>query len=67
MNAIHPESPAADPRREVDRWLGNYSKDHRNSTNILIHWICVPLILWTAIARWPSSWNSWTVRRWPIA
>ena len=50
MNAIHPESPAADPRREVDRWLGNYSEDHRNSTNILIHWICVPLILWTAIA-----------------
>ena len=50
MNAIHPETPAADPRREVDRWLGNYSEDHRNSTNILIHWICVPLILWTAIA-----------------
>ena len=50
MNAIHPEQPAADPRREVDRWLGNYSEDHRNSTNILIHWICVPLILWTAIA-----------------
>ncbi len=49
MNAIHPETPA-DPRREVDRWLGNYSEDHRNSTNILIHWICVPLILWTAVA-----------------
>lgn len=41
---------AADPRREVDRWLGNYSEDHRNPTNITIHWICVPLILWTAIA-----------------
>jgi uncharacterized membrane protein YGL010W len=50
MNAIHPETPAADPRREVDRWLGNYAEDHRNSTNILIHWICVPLILWTAVA-----------------
>ncbi len=50
MNAIHPESEHADPRREVDRWLGNYSEDHRNSTNILIHWICVPLILWTVIA-----------------
>ena len=49
MNA-NSESPAADSRREVDRWLGNYSEDHRNSTNILIHWICVPLILWTAIA-----------------
>jgi uncharacterized membrane protein YGL010W len=45
MNAI-PD----DPRREVDRWLGNYSEDHRNPTNILVHWICVPLILWTAVA-----------------
>jgi uncharacterized membrane protein YGL010W len=48
MNAI-PDQPA-DSRREVDRWLGNYSEDHRNPTNILIHWICVPLILWTVIA-----------------
>ena len=39
-----------DTRREVDRWLGNYSEDHRNPTNITIHWICVPLILWTAVA-----------------
>jgi uncharacterized membrane protein YGL010W len=49
MNTIDPTS-SADPRREVDRWLGHYSEDHRNSTNILIHWICVPLILWTGIA-----------------
>jgi uncharacterized membrane protein YGL010W len=41
---------ATDNRREVDRWLGNYSEDHRNPTNILIHWICVPTILWTVIA-----------------
>jgi len=44
-----PNEPV-DTRREVDRWLGNYSEDHRNATNILIHWICVPLILWTVIA-----------------
>lgn len=48
MNAI--PSDRTDPRREVDRWLGNYSEDHRNPTNIVVHWICVPLILWTAIA-----------------
>jgi uncharacterized membrane protein YGL010W len=41
---------SADDRREVDRWLGNYSEDHRNPTNVLIHWICVPAILWTVIA-----------------
>ena len=48
MDAI-PTDPV-DPRREVDRWLGNYSEDHRNPINVLIHWICVPLILWTVIA-----------------
>ena len=48
MNTVSEES--IDPRREVERWLGNYSEDHRNPTNILIHWICVPLILWTVIA-----------------
>jgi uncharacterized membrane protein YGL010W len=39
-----------DPRRPVDRWLGNYSEDHRHPTNVAIHWIAVPLILWTVIA-----------------
>jgi len=48
MNAMPNDTP--DPRREVDRWLGNYSEDHRNATNIVIHWICVPLILWTGVA-----------------
>ena len=48
MNAIPDET--VDNRREVDRWLGSYSEDHRNATNILIHWVCVPLILWTVIA-----------------
>ena len=47
MNATPANS---DSRREVERWLGNYSEDHRNPTNVLIHWICVPLILWTVIA-----------------
>jgi len=45
MNAI-----PSDTRREVDRWLGNYSEDHRNPTNIMVHWVCVPLILWTVMA-----------------
>jgi len=49
MNAI-PDNAAADPRRPVDQWLGNYSEDHRNPTNVLIHWICVPLIVWTVVA-----------------
>ena len=39
-----------DARRPVDRLLGNYSDDHRNATNRVIHWICVPLIVWTVVA-----------------
>ena len=50
MNATHPEVQDIDARREVDRWIGNYSEDHRNPTNILIHWICVPLIVWSVVA-----------------
>lgn len=37
-------------RRPIDRWLGNYSEDHRNATNQVIHWLCVPVIVWTVIA-----------------
>jgi uncharacterized membrane protein YGL010W len=48
MNAIPSDHP--DTRREVDRWLGNYSEDHRNPTNIKVHWVCVPFIVWTVMA-----------------
>ncbi len=36
--------------RSVKDWFDSYSADHRNATNRLIHWICVPAILWAAIA-----------------
>lgn len=36
--------------RSAHEWFGNYSKDHQNPTNRLIHWICVPAILWAVIA-----------------
>jgi uncharacterized membrane protein YGL010W len=36
--------------RSVNEWFGNYSQDHRHPTNRLIHWICVPAILWAVIA-----------------
>ncbi|MFN7551169.1 MAG: DUF962 domain-containing protein [Pseudomonadota bacterium] len=39
-----------DTRRAVDRWLGNYSEDHRHPTNIVLHHVCVPLIMWTVVA-----------------
>jgi uncharacterized membrane protein YGL010W len=48
MNAMPQDY--VDPRRPIDRWLGNYSEDHRNATNQRIHWICVPAIVWTVVA-----------------
>lgn len=49
MNAVDP-SAVVDRRREVDRLLGNYSEDHRHPTNIAVHHVCVPLIVWTVVA-----------------
>ena len=36
--------------RPIDRWFASYSADHVNDTNQKIHYIAVPLILWTATA-----------------
>lgn len=49
------------PQRPIDRWFANYSGDHRNHANQLIHVICVPAILWSVIALlWcipaPGTW-----------
>lgn len=49
MNAVDP-AVAVDRRREVDRLLGNYSEDHRHPTNITVHHVCVPLIVWSLVA-----------------
>ncbi|HEY0181121.1 MAG TPA: Mpo1-like protein, partial [Dokdonella sp.] len=34
--------------RSVEDWFASYSADHRHPTNVVIHWICVPAILWAA-------------------
>jgi uncharacterized membrane protein YGL010W len=36
--------------RTIHDWFDSYSADHRHPVNRLIHWICVPAILWSAIA-----------------
>jgi len=36
--------------RSIHDWFASYSADHQNPVNGLIHWFCVPAILWTAIA-----------------
>ncbi|MEO5830236.1 MAG: Mpo1-like protein [Rhodanobacter sp.] len=36
--------------RTMQDWLDSYSSDHRNPTNQLLHWFCVPPIVWSVIA-----------------
>jgi uncharacterized membrane protein YGL010W len=48
---------AADPStRRVDRLLERYGEFHRNRANKAIHWVCVPLIVWSVLgALWTVS------------
>lgn len=32
--------------KTLDEWLVLYGRDHQNKTNKIIHWICVPVILY---------------------
>ena len=42
--------------RNVDRLLQRYGEYHRNAINKLIHWICVPLIVWSLLGvLWAAS------------
>jgi uncharacterized membrane protein YGL010W len=42
--------------RNVDRLLDRYGEFHRNRANKAIHWVCVPLIVWSVLgALWTVS------------
>lgn len=36
--------------QSVESLLSEYGESHRNAWNKLIHWICVPAIVWTVVA-----------------
>ena len=36
--------------RKIDELFGRYDESHRNRSNKIIHWICVPLIMWSVLA-----------------
>lgn len=36
--------------RKVDALLNEYGESHQNPINKLIHWLCVPAIVWSVIA-----------------
>jgi uncharacterized membrane protein YGL010W len=35
--------------RTADQWLDDYGDSHRNRTNKVLHWICVPVIAWCVL------------------
>ena len=36
--------------RKLDVLLDQYGETHQNPVNKAIHWVCVPLIMWSALA-----------------
>jgi uncharacterized membrane protein YGL010W len=36
--------------RTLGDWLGEYGESHRHPVNKLVHWICVPAIMWSVLA-----------------
>jgi uncharacterized membrane protein YGL010W len=42
--------------RKLDLLLEQYGETHQNPVNKAIHWVCVPLIMWSALAAlWVAS------------
>ena len=35
--------------RTINDWLNEYGESHKNETNKLIHWICVPMIVFSIL------------------
>ena len=42
-------SPTATPARKVDALLAHYGESHQHPTNELIHFVAIPLILWSIV------------------
>ncbi len=43
-------SEASTQPRQIDLLLARYEESHRHPMNEKIHWICVPVIVWTVFA-----------------
>lgn len=40
--------------RKIEDWLNEYGESHRNETNKIIHWICVPAIFFSIVGLFYS-------------
>ncbi len=47
--------------KTADQWLAEYGESHRNMTNKRIHWVCVPLIMFSVLAL------LWSIPQGPLA
>ncbi|PIV32316.1 MAG: hypothetical protein COS34_13885 [Lysobacterales bacterium CG02_land_8_20_14_3_00_62_12] len=49
--------------RAIDQLLGEYAESHRHPINKRIHWICVPLILFSTLGLlwWLSPYLAWAL------
>ncbi len=48
--------------RRIDALLDEYGESHQNATNKAVHWVCVPVIVWTVMAfLWSLPFPGWTV------
>ena len=37
-------------QKTIDDWLNEYGESHQNRINKIIHWVCVPTIMWSVLA-----------------
>lgn len=44
--------------RQIDRLIGQYAESHRHPTNVAIHWVCVPIIVWCTLTLF------WVIHPW---
>jgi len=50
--------------KTINTWLDEYGESHKNPTNKMVHWICVPAIFFSVVGLiWeiPFPWQDFTV------
>lgn len=49
MKKVTKTGTKAEPKREIEILFDQYAESHQNPKNELIHWICVPLIIFSLL------------------
>lgn len=51
---------------KLDTLLNEYGDSHQNRTNKVVHWVCVPVIVWTVLALLWSIPFPVVAKDWPV-